>query len=636
MSGTGSLMIRNLRKSSDYDKARLNQDDLLKIAIANDNNISNARRAYRQGEVPALTPQQQYTPDEVQADISKNYSDAITNLISLGFDYREASQIAARMGNDPTSLIILNNTFPSIKADFQKRFDVKRITPTGFIDFFDKFREIFEETKGISDNSTLFNDKFDRIINNLNDLRAILPTPHQFQEVGDLLRRVAQQNPEINEILQIVNHLRDVIPDENFFRNLAANNDNTQVFRDIAQLQNAMANLPSQAELQRQLDLARQGHEDAIEILINLMGDISGREIDNIAAIEQRISGKLAGLAEQVSELETDTERIVPYFDMGDIIALREGRLTFVSSGETAHQPLSAAKLQTWYKKNTNNFRVWYDNTISADTGGTSRMEREIKQFVIHEGTRHKIGEEFILTKKSPKKSGSTTATTLPTTGQSSSGYSSGFGLPHGLRPAVNSSGKIGIRKIGSGITYKTRCGASPTTNSFQSSLGGETPISGIVGIAPVETPSHIQFGKYLLHANNMNKSVLSVHHKGGGRVASIPVQSISDDLKDFIVEVLQNKKASVKDFNRLPLREQKLFEKMSKGAGIHHTLGLKPVKTDEDNDMEERFEVLKGEWFAGNNSHELVRELRKIVIHFMEEGRLTKSQARELLLTIN
>jgi hypothetical protein len=133
-----------------------------------------------------------------------------------------------------------------------------------------------------------------------------------------------------------------------------------------------------------------------------------------------------------------------------------------------------------------------------------------------------------------------------------------------------------------------------------------------------------------------MNKSVLSVHHKGGGRVQSIPVQNMSEDLRDFIVEVIQNKKASQKEFNRLPLREQKLFEKMSKGAGVHHTLGLKQVKTDEDNDLEERFEVLKGEWFAGNNSHELVRELRKIVIHFMEEGRLTKSQARELLLTIN
>jgi len=169
--------------------------------------------------------------------------------------------------------------------------------------------------------------------------------------------------------------------------------------------------------------------------------------------------------------------------------------------------------------------------------------------------------------------------------------------------------------------------------------MGGRKPI--LIkkigrGLEPVETPSHIQFGKYLLHANNMNKSVLSVHHKGGGRVQSIPVQTMSEDLRDFIVDVLQNKRASQKEFSRLPLSEQKLFEKMSKGAGVHHTLGLKPVKSDDDNKIEERFEVLKGEWLAGNNSHELVRELRKIVIYFMEEGRLTKSQARELLLTIN
>jgi len=147
-----------------------------------------------------------------------------------------------------------------------------------------------------------------------------------------------------------------------------------------------------------------------------------------------------------------------------------------------------------------------------------------------------------------------------------------------------------------------------------------------------------------------MNKSVLSVHHKGGGRVQSIPVQSMSEDLRDFIVRVLFDKRTQKpdeissrggetplqKEFSRLPLNEQKLFEKMSKGAGVHHSLGLKPVKSDEDEKLEERFEVLKGEWFAGNNSHELVRELRKIVIYFMDEGRLTKSQARELLLTIN
>jgi hypothetical protein len=40
MSGTGSLMIRNLKKPSDYSKAVMTQDELLRIAIFNDANVA--------------------------------------------------------------------------------------------------------------------------------------------------------------------------------------------------------------------------------------------------------------------------------------------------------------------------------------------------------------------------------------------------------------------------------------------------------------------------------------------------------------------------------------------------------------------------------------------------------------------
>ena len=608
MSGTGSLMIRNLRKASDYDKARLNQDELLKIAIANDMNISNARRAYRSGEVPALTVQQTQTPDEIQEDLSKNYSDAITNLLSLGMDYREASQIVAQLGNDPSNLVILNNTFPSIKADFLKRFDVKRITPTGFIDFFEKFREVFEETKGISDNSTLFNDKFDRIINNLNDLRAIMPTPRQFSEVNDLLRRVARTNPKLDEILQRLARLQRVIPSEQFFRDLADNSDNTQVYRDIAQLQNAMVNLPSQAELARQLDLARQGNEDAIEILINLIGSVSNREIDTILGLEEKISGQISGLSAQVEELTGESNIVADYIRGQGYLLFGKNKI-YWQNPEGSLELLDASKMKTWYKKNTHKFTEWYDNVIGEDT---TSMFNKVKTYILQKGRKEKVvapREELLSPERSPPRSPerkSSSSASSATSGES------GFGLrvaplrdARDLRSRTGHGARMMIKKIGKGI-------------------------------APIEEPSHIEFGKHLLHASNLKKSVLSVHHKGGGRVASIPVQNISEDLKDFVVDILQNKKASQKEFSRLPMKDQKLFEKMATGAGIFHHLGLKTPQGDDDKKNLERFEVLRGEYIAGNNSNDLIKELRKLVILFMDEGRLTKSQGRDFLLNIN
>jgi hypothetical protein len=720
MSGTGSLMIRNLRKASDYDKARIAQDDLLKIAIANDNNISNARRSYRQGEVPALTPQQQYTPDEIQADISKNYSDAITNLISLGFDYREASEIAARMGNDPTSLVILNNTFPSVKADFQKRFDVKRITPTGFLDFFDKFREVFEETKGIADNSVLFNDKFDRIINNINDLRAIIPTKDQVRGLSQSIkaqlrnlegradRRAALQLADIDDMLR---RLARIIPDEAVYQRLAALPQQQQ-FQQLAQLQNRFDNLPSRDQVQQLLDRAPGLTAEQFRAeLAPLANSISRLQADTDTSLQQSqqiIDLVNAGASkDEIREMFRGLGELPSKNQVQDLIReIREGRVgaeelrevisELIKTGIPIDQPQEATAVvgradlsrlppiemsanvsvnggiydQIGLKMRGQHPQVVFgrrgSDIKSKGFGKEALLDLVDSSVALQQFVKRITGENWSNARTAQAKKGliNNFMATLELRLEEVSGRSPSMDTRRGewieydfsqpSRSTSRSSSQDVDRSLAnvraSTSTARTDRSRSASVESLERSPKGESGKGVMVmtgrkpilikkigrGLEPVETPSHIQFGKYLLHANNMNKSVLSVHHKGGGRVQSIPVQNMSEDLRDFIVEVIQNKKASQKEFSRLPLREQKLFEKMSKGAGVHHTLGLKPVKTDEDNDLEERFEVLKGEWFAGNNSHELVRELRKIVIHFMEEGRLTKSQSRELLLTIN
>lgn len=775
MSGTGSLMIRNLRKASDYDKARINQDDLLKIAIANDNNISNARRAYRQGDVPALTPQQQFTPDEIQADVSKNYSDAITNLLSLGMDYREASQIVTRLGADPSNLVILNNTFPSFKTDFQKRFDVKRITITGFVDFFQKFREVFDETKGIADNSVLFNDKFDRIINNINDLRAILPTKDQIkglsQSVKAQFRNAEGRNNQtlgraLMDIDRMLDRLQRRLPDEAVFQRLAQL-DPQQQFQQLAQLQNRFDNLPSRDQVQSMIDRADRLTPDQFVQLIGPLADSVTETKADVAEVNRKLntlraridrgatreeigamiadavgiitdSIKSGASPAEVRQIIADTIGTLPtrsqvqqivdevsqsrsssrelrtmiedlLTEVGEIKQKSSGKSeTTITEALTNQQIAQLPPLvldadvsvggQTWdelgmtMSRNGRDMVMYFTSQRSAPGTRSSvynakelvdaidnniALQQVVRRFTGQEWRGSKtaketIARQFMNAVKTKQQVGITSRRpSIKPSSSSSMSESGDWTEPINVgklfqdqartisrssskerdpeiitikrKPKTSSSTPSSSASVLSGRTDRSR---SPSIETIEPEggkgvmvMGGRKPI--LIkkigkGLEPVETPSHIQFGKYLLHANNMNKSVLSVHHKGGGRVQSIPVQSMSEDLRDFIVEVLQNKKASQKLFSRLPLSEQKLFEKMSKGAGVHHTLGLKPVKTDEDEKLEDRFEVLKGEWLAGNNSHELVRELRKIVIYFMEEGRLTKSQARELLMTIN
>ena len=673
-------MIRNLRKANDYDKARINQDELLKIAIANDANISNARRSYKQGEVPALTEKQQQTPDEIQADISKNYTDAITNLLSLGMDYREASDIATRLGADPTNLQILNNTFPSIKTDFQKRFDVKRITATGFIEFFNKFREVFDETKGISDNSGLFNDKFDRVINNINDLRAIIPTPYQFQSLRDAVNRIAGAvgaggNRDLRDIVGRLDRLAVILPTEAQWRQIIEGSNNTRTYTELARLQDALANVPSRDQIQAILDRVEQGTISVEELKqqVKAVADSMSGGFAEAPAFATHEVAVEAGRRLAPSEIASR-----PHIPLG-VDASIDGRVFdsvgMTNEGQGGHLRIifsdsSTGRSSSGYNRDI--LRIVINNSPA--------LQQAVKRFTGEDWSGNQANKGRLTSSffhavendlQNPRKTGLVPSSRRSSSqaSQSSEGSDVGWTDIYPTSSSAERASSAYVTKYGRSRSPSIESSPSPKTKPIsrkEESLsspkepggGGGRAIkkkdeggSGIImsgrkpqilikkigrGIAPPEEPTHIEFGKHLLHANNLRKGVLSLHHRGGGRVASIPVQNISEDLRDFIVDILQHKKASQKEYSRLPIHEQKLFEKFSTGAGIFHSLGLKSPHDDDDKKNIQRFEVLKGEWMAGNNSHELVRELRKLVIHFMEEGRLTKGQARELLLNIN
>ena len=118
-----SYIIPPRQKAQDYRKGAITQDEMLRIAVANDANIAAARKAVKMGEVTQLTPIQSATPDELLGDIAKQESDARMNLSKLGFRDQEVSTIIADLLNEQDVLRALNINFPAIEADVKRRFN---------------------------------------------------------------------------------------------------------------------------------------------------------------------------------------------------------------------------------------------------------------------------------------------------------------------------------------------------------------------------------------------------------------------------------------------------------------------------------------------------------------------------------
>jgi hypothetical protein len=151
------------------------------------------------------------------------------------------------------------------------------------------------------------------------------------------------------------------------------------------------------------------------------------------------------------------------------------------------------------------------------------------------------------------------------------------------------------------------------------------------------DNPTYRQFGKYVLHIPYLlNNNTANFKYPSLGSIPSIKPLKISDDYKELLLETLQTGKLNKKELDRLPQSEIKHFEKVAVGAGLVEQLGLKIGTTEEDKADAKRFELLRGEYHAGNNNDKLIKELRQLITKFITNGRIHKNEGLNLLLELS
>jgi len=585
MSGTGSLMIRNLRKPADLQKAYMVQDQLLKIAASNDANIANARRSLKQGEVLTQTEQQTATPDELQADVGKNESDAITNLLAMGFHYSQASAITTLL--DHPQRVIFNNMFPDIKADFLKKFNITRTTPTAFVDYLRKYIESFNENKGLAVGG--FNDKFDRIINNIADLRGIFPSRVELRQLITEVHAL----PLGFEIRADMAALMGALPDRAFFDALQIQND-AQRGAILAQLQNLTVNLPTNAQFLdaiRDINATHTTTQQKLDIIEGLMGGLNRNTIQKIDDLISGITGGAGGSPASASA------SIVPSASgntITGVVGIANARYPLVGRGKTpatagttviilidsgnVELPITTAPLWSQFLKDNADVSRAINTVIGSITWSG------VKDYIGDHGSPY--GGPLI-----PASGGGKAAASAPSS-----------------PPSAGGKGGVGIRmkKIGKGISVE-------------------------------ETPTYRQLGKYVIHQNQLqNSDILNVKYPSLGRIPQFKPTHINSSTKDFLMELLDNQRVNPHHYDTLPLQDRKLFEKIMTGAGVFHKLGLKKSVSDDERAEYDRFQVLKGEYMAGNNSVALMKELRRFIVKFMTEGKIHKSEGVDLLMDLS
>lgn len=145
---------------------------------------------------------------------------------------------------------------------------------------------------------------------------------------------------------------------------------------------------------------------------------------------------------------------------------------------------------------------------------------------------------------------------------------------------------------------------------------------------------SHFKFGKFEVSIPRLKQNILTLRTERKSSSTGIKTQLISNEFKDILLDYRDTGKFNVNGYQKLPDHDKKLFNDLLQKTGMDDTLGIR-IRDDEMIKLIDRYELLSGQVQAGNDSLELRKELKQVVLKLVKLGRLPLKQSYELLLEL-
>jgi len=142
---------------------------------------------------------------------------------------------------------------------------------------------------------------------------------------------------------------------------------------------------------------------------------------------------------------------------------------------------------------------------------------------------------------------------------------------------------------------------------------------------------THIQFGKYIINKNKLDDGIFSLKHENGYSVKGHPSTKLNKNLHHVFKTIVGGGQPKYEDLHNLSQEDKTYLHNVSKKAGIIDKLNIPvPSKDNLEKDIH-KFEVMKGEILAGNDSVELIKQFKILLLRLSKNNTISKREASEI-----
>jgi len=170
----------------------------------------------------------------------------------------------------------------------------------------------------------------------------------------------------------------------------------------------------------------------------------------------------------------------------------------------------------------------------------------------------------------------------------------------------------------------------------LQDILEKDDKIKNTLYVNPIDPMNkYIQFGKYQLDLKQMKGGKLQLRSSKGYYIKGLKGQRMTPNIKIIIDKLISNNEILYEDIDKLNENEREMLADLAQKCEIDDRLKIPSLKLSEMQSKINKFNVMRGEILAGNDSKELIKDFKVMLLKFMSDNIVDKREGNDIMVCL-
>jgi len=148
--------------------------------------------------------------------------------------------------------------------------------------------------------------------------------------------------------------------------------------------------------------------------------------------------------------------------------------------------------------------------------------------------------------------------------------------------------------------------------------------------------PDYVPFGKFLINRKKLVDGVVMIKRHGGQFLPDMKTRRVSPNLTVVFKKIAGGNLPSFSELEKLDDDEREYLKFVSNKSNLSSKLDVPTPKKDKNEQLINQFEIMRGQMVSGNDSKDLFRKFKQVLVEMLERDLIPRGQAKDILLEMS